>query len=327
MINELSALRLIEEQFENASECIEVGIGDDAAAVNIKPGRHLLATTDCQVEDVHFTKSLISPKALARKAVAVSVSDIGAMGGIPKFILASLGFPKSEDENLIDELIKGFRASEEEFGVRLIGGNLSSSDKLFLDVTVLGEVEPENIVRRSGAAPGDIIFVSGTLGDSALGMSALVQGEESETGAYLINRHITPTPRLKLGRLVAEKKLATSMIDVSDGLLLDLERITVQQGTGAEIEIGKIPVSREYDELVSAYSEERHEYALSGGEDYELLFTTSPRNRGEIESVSEILGLQITEIGHVTKESELRVIDDRGEEIRLKRRGFVHFNN
>lgn len=327
MINELSALRLIEEQFENASECVEVGIGDDAAAVNIEPGRVLLATTDCQVEDVHFTKSLISPKALARKAVAVSVSDIGAMGGIPKFLLASLGFPGGEDESLIDELIKGFRASEEEFGVRLIGGNLSTSDKLFLDVTALGEVEPENIVRRSGAAPGDLIFVSGTLGDSALGMSALGKGDESEAGAYLINRHITPMPRLDLGRHLAEKKLATSMIDVSDGLLLDLERITVNQGTGAEIEIGKMPVSREYDELVSAYSEERYEYALSGGEDYELLFTTSPGNRREVESVSEMLGLQITEIGRVTKEPELRVIDERGEEISQKRRGFVHFNN
>ena len=196
MINELSALRLIEEQFENASECVEVGIGDDAAAVNIKPGRVLLATTDCQVEDVHFTKSLISPKALARKAVAVSVSDIGAMGGIPRFILASLGFSKGEDESLIDELIKGFRASEEEFGVKLIGGNLSTSDKLFLDVTVLGEVEPENIVRRRGASPGDLIFVSGTLGDSALGMSALGKGDESEAGAYLISRHIIPIPRL-----------------------------------------------------------------------------------------------------------------------------------
>jgi len=327
MINELSALRLIEEQFENASECVEVGIGDDAAAVNIKQGRRLLATTDCQVEDVHFKRSHISPSALARKAVAVSVSDIGAMGGIPKFILASLGFPKGEDESLIDELIKGFRASEEEFGVRLIGGNLSSSDKLFLDVTVLGEVEPENIVRRRGAAPGDLIFVSGTLGDSALGMSVLGKGDESEAGAYLINRHITPAPRLRLGRLVAEKKLATSMIDVSDGLLLDLERVTVHQGTGAEIEIGKIPVSRQYKDLVTAYSEDRHEYALSGGEDYELLFTTSPGNKREIESVSETLGLQITEIGRVTKESELRVLDERGEEISLKRRGFVHFNN
>jgi thiamine-monophosphate kinase len=194
-------------------------------------------------------------------------------------------------------------------------------------VTVLGEVEPENIVRRKGAAPGDLIFVSGTLGDSALGMNLLGKGDESEAGAYLINRHIAPAPRLRLGRLVAEKKLATSMIDVSDGLLLDLERITVHQGTGAEIEIGKIPVSCQYKDLVTAYSEDRHEYALTGGEDYELLFTTLPGNRGDIESVSETLGLQITEIGRVTQEKELRVIDERGEEISLKRRGFVHFNN
>ncbi len=327
MINELNALRLIEEQFENASKCVEVGIGDDAAAVSIKTGRLLLATTDCQVEDVHFIKSLISPRDLARKAVAVSISDIGAMGGTPKFILASLGFSKGEDESLIDELIKGFRASEEEFEVRLIGGNLSSSEKLFLDVTVLGEVEPENIVRRSGAAPGDIICVSGTLGDSALGMKVLGKGDEGKAGAYLIDRHITPRPRLALGRVIAEGKLATSMIDVSDGLLLDLERITVHQGTGAQIEIGKIPVSREYGDLVSGYAEDRYEFALSGGEDYELLFTASPEMRGKIAEISGGLDIQISEIGRVTTEPVLRVYDERGNEISIKRRGFVHFNN
>lgn len=327
MINELSALRLIEEQFENASKCVEVGIGDDAAAVSIKPGRLLLATTDCQVEDVHFIKSLISPRDLARKAVAVSVSDIGAMGGTPKFILASLGFSKDEDESLIDELIRGFRASEEEFEVRLIGGNLSSSEKLFLDVTALGEVGPENIVRRSGAAPGDIICVSGTLGDSALGMKVLGKGDTGEAGAYLIDRHIMPKPQLALGRLLAEKKLVTSMIDVSDGLLLDLERITVHQGTGAEIKIEKIPVSREYGYLVSDYTSDRYELALSGGEDYELLFTVSPEKWGQIDKISNGIGIQITKIGRVTKEPVLRVLDANGDEIIIKQRGFVHFNS
>lgn len=327
MINELSALRLIEEQFQNASKCVEVGIGDDSAGVRIGTGKILLATTDCQVENIHFVKSLISPDMLARKSVAVSVSDIGAMGGVPKFILASLGFSKDENENLIDELISGFRSSEEEFGVKLIGGNLSLSEKLFLDVTALGEVDPDNLVRRSGASAGDFIYVSGTLGDSALGMKLLANGNTAKEASYLIGRHLSPEPRLALGKDLAEMGLATSMIDVSDGLLLDLERITVHQGLGAEVRLMDVPVSADYDEFVSRYSSDRYELALGGGEDYELLFTSPSENRQQINKISQSLSLSITEIGRIMSENVIRVIDANGEEVTLNRRGFVHFSN
>lgn len=327
MINELSALRLIEEQFQNASKCVEVGIGDDAAAVRTSPGNLLLATTDCQVEDVHFIKSLITPRDLARKSVAVSVSDIGAMGGVPKFILASLGFPKTEDDEFIDELISGFKASEEEFGVSLIGGNLSSSDKLFLDVTALGEVEPENVVRRRGAEPGDVIYVSGTLGDSALGLKLLQSGGGHGEDEYLIQRYISPEPRLALGRRLAESGLVTSMIDVSDGLFLDLERITFHQGLGARVELTRIPTSSEYNEKITDYTQDLYELALGGGEDYELLFTSHPDKYEEISAVSHSTGIQITEIGSVTPGAAVMVLDSGGDEITVNRRGFVHFNN
>lgn len=327
MINELSALRLIEEQFQNASKCVEVGIGDDAAGVRVGTGKILLATTDCQVENVHFVKSQISPHILARKSVAVSVSDIGAMGGVPKFILASLGFSRDEDENLIDELINGFRSSEEEFGVRLIGGNLSSSEKLFLDVTALGEVDPDNLVRRSGASAGELVYVSGTLGDSALGMKLLSNGSEAKEASYLIGRHLSPEPRLTLGKTLAERGLVTSMIDVSDGLLLDLERITFYQGLGAEVRLMDVPVSADYDEFISRYSSDRYELALGGGEDYELLFTSPSENREQIKEISQNLNLGITEIGLVTSENVIRVLDSNGDEISLNMRGFVHFSN
>lgn len=327
MIDELSALRLIEERFHKASKCVEVGIGDDAAAVRISPGNLLLATTDCQVEDVHFVKSLISLRDLARKSVAVAVSDIGAMGGVPKFILASLGFPKTEGDEFIDEMINGFRASEEEFGVSLIGGNLSSSDKLFLDVTALGEVEPVNIVKRSGAEPDDVIYVSGTLGDSALGLKILRSGNGRGRDDYLIQRHVFPEPRLALGRRLAESGLVTSMIDVSDGLMLDLERITLHQGVGARVELERIPTSTEYDEKITGYAQDTYELALGGGEDYELLFTSRPEKRGEIGAVSRSTGIRITEIGSVVHGDAVRVLDTSGDEITVNMRGFVHFNN
>jgi thiamine-monophosphate kinase len=327
MINELSALRLIEEQFRSAVECVEVGIGDDAAALKLSPGKLLLATTDCQVDGVHFMKPHISPKELARKSVAVSVSDIGAMGGEPKFILASLGFSGSEDEGCLMELINGFKSSEEEFGVKLVGGNLSATSKLFLDITVLGEVEPEYLVRRSGARPGDVIYVSGTLGDSALGLRLLVDGKTAEEDTYLIDRHIHPRPRLSLGRKLAESGLATSMIDVSDGLLLDLERITLQQGVGGRLLLNQIPLSPEYCENIMDYTRDLFELALSGGEDYELLFTSAPVKKEEIRQLSGGLKINITEIGEVVPEERLTIFDTGGNEVVVNRRGYIHFGN
>lgn len=325
MINELSALRLIEEQFPSAIGCVEVGIGDDSAALRVSPGRLLLATTDCQVEDVHFQKARITPEGLARRSVAVSVSDVGAMGGVPKFILASLGFSGNEDEAFLRKLIDGFRSSEKEFGVKLVGGNLSSSEKLFLDVTSLGEVEPEHLVRRSGASPGDVIYVSGTLGDSALGLRLLKDGRISGEYSYLVDRHLNPEPRLALGRRLALAGAATSMIDVSDGLTLDLERITVQQGVGARIDLDRIPVSDEYARRVAGYADEFFADALGGGEDYELLFTSSPGRRDDVREISAALDILITEIGEVVSDPALTVLGRDGKEVSIKRKGFIHF--
>lgn len=304
-----------------------MGIGDDTAALRVSPGKLLLATTDCQVEDVHFIKAYITPEQLARRSVAVSVSDVGAMGGVPKFILASVGFSADEDEDYLRKLIDGFSSSEKEFGVRLVGGNLSSSEKLFLDITTLGEVEPANLVRRSGAAPGDVIYVSGTLGDSALGQRLLEDGMVSADESYLARRHLSPSPRLALGRRLALSGAVTSMIDVSDGLTLDLERITVQQGVGARIHLDRIPVSNEYSQHVSAYSEDHFTYALGGGEDYELLFTSPPGRRDDIREISAALDILITEIGEVISGHALSVLDRDGKEVSIKRKGFTHFGD
>jgi len=327
MIDELSALRRIEERFHKSSDSIVLGIGDDAAAVSFASDRLVLSTTDSQVEDVHFVKSLISASQLARKAVAVSVSDIGAMGGVPRFILATVGFSKAEDEGFLENLISGFIDSEKEFGVKLIGGNLSSSGKLFIDITVLGEVEPDLMVKRSGASQGDLIFTSGTLGDSALGLKILKNDGSSAQSDFLRNRHLCPVPRLRLGRELALKRLATSMIDISDGLLLDLERISVHKGLGASIDIDKLPRSEEYDELAKQFYDNNFIPALSGGEDYELLFTSKKDSLGDIQRISEKLEIRITEIGKINNSGVIELFNNNGEEITFKERGFVHFNS
>lgn len=337
MIDELSALKRIEEQFRRASACVDLGIGDDCAAVRFQPGNLVLSTTDSQVEGVHFLKSSIKPRDLARKAVAASLSDIGAMGGIPKFILASAGFSAEEDEDYLDDLIKGFQSAQEEFCVELVGGNLSSSKNLFLDITVLGEVEPESMVMRSGAKTGDYIYVSGTLGDSALGRTLIQHSvklpncsEEPQPNMItgnpdLIRRHIMPQPRLTLGRELAVSGLVTAMIDVSDGLIIDMERITTRQGLGARLFVDEIPTSPEYRERVSDYSEDYYSLALSGGEDYELLFASPRENTDLVYEICRRLDVRVTEIGRVVPENALILIDSNDEEIRPDKRGFVHF--
>ena len=182
------------------------------------------------------------------------------------------------------------------------------------------------MVKRSGAGPGDSIYVSGTLGDSALGLKVLHDGKRGEKDDYLISRHTFPEPRLKLGRELAKRRLATAMIDISDGLLLDLQRITMEFGLGTEIEISQIPISAHYRERISNFASELHELALSGGEDYELLFTSPKGKRGEIKEVAESLNVDITEIGYVTAEPRIRVVDRDRKEIKLKKSGFIHFN-
>ncbi|MER3447134.1 MAG: thiamine-phosphate kinase [Candidatus Dadabacteria bacterium] len=326
MIDELSIIRSIRERFKRVSKCISLGIGDDAAAVRINPECLLLVTTDSHVEGVHFLKGVISAEDIGRRAVAVSVSDIGAMGGIPRFFLSSLGFPRQEDEGFLKGIMDGFKRAEDEFNLALIGGNLSASEKLFLDITVLGEVEPHIMVKRTGARPGDIIYVSGTVGDSALGLRILKRGEKNEREGYLVSRHVSPQPRLSLGREIARMGLPTSMIDISDGLILDLERITVEHGLGADIYVEHIPLSPNYKNRISDFVQDPYELALSGGEDYELLFT-SPEEKGEeIKGVSMKLDMKITEIGRVTDRPLLRVLDSDGRDIGGKHRGFIHFS-
>ena len=325
MIDELSALERIRERFQKISKAVSLGIGDDAAAVRIHPKKLLLATVDSQVEGIHFIKRLISAKHLGRKSIAVSVSDIAAMGGLPKFFLANIGFTRDEDDEFLDDLMDGFQQGSSEFRLELIGGNLSTSDNLFIDITVLGEVEPYLMVKRNGAKPDDIIYVSGTVGDSALGSKILRNGKKSEKDRYLISRHIVPMPRLMLGRELAKKRLATSMIDLSDGLILDLERITVNHGLGAEIYVDDLPISTHYKRRISDFLKNPYELALSGGEDYELLFTSTEEKSSEIKIVSKQLNIKITEIGRVTKKPIVRVLDKYGSEINVGRKGFIHF--
>nr|NIT13111.1 thiamine-phosphate kinase [Candidatus Dadabacteria bacterium] len=230
-------------------------------------------------------------------------------------------------EKYMESFMDGFYGAENEFFVKLIGGNLTGSDKIFVDITALGEVKKENIVKREGASVGDKIFVSGTLGDSALGLKVLKSNKTLYNGhRYLVERHKMPSPRLALGKELAVRNLATSMIDVSDGLLLDLSRISTEFELGADINLSSIPLSDDYKGYITELCGDEYEPALSGGEDYELLFTSSEENSAKISALSKELGIQITDIGSITDSAKINLINNDGTKIEVEKRGYVHFS-
>lgn len=324
-MSEEDALRFLAERFKATQKEVLTGIGDDSAVVKIRDKACLVASTDTLVEGVHFRLGTQTPRQLGRKAVCVAVSDIGAMGAVPRYLLCSLGCRSEDSMEFIEDLSEGVEEGCREFDVCLIGGNLSESQTVFINMTALGEVSRDDIVLRSGASDGDDIYVTGTLGDSALGLRVLSGdcGIDGCEGA--VSRHIGPTPRLQVGRMVAKRGIASSMIDVSDGLFCDLERLTSEHGLGADVSLESLPLSPGFLSLCGRFSEDGYRLALSGGEDYELLFTSSAQNRASIEEVSRLCGIAISKIGSVTAGRKIRFFDEEGEEVFYDTAGFEHF--
>lgn len=309
-----------------------IGIGDDAAALLLSPSSSLLATTDMLLEGVHFDLKTTDRYSLGWKAAAVNLSDIAAMGGVPRFCLTALGIPSSLTVEQVDEFYRGLAACMKKYGTVLVGGDTCSSRKgLIITVTVLGEAKQQQIITRSAARPGDLIYVTGTLGDSAAGLEILQSAEggvrkkssilnPQSAIKKLIERHLRPVPRVAEGRKLALSGIASAMIDVSDGLSSDLGHICEQSGVGAEIFADRIPLSKE---LMAARGLKRTPlaYALSGGEDYELLFT-SP-----VELEREILSLHIraTVIGAITRRKGMRMVTEKGGSRPITPAGYDHF--
>ena len=324
-MGEEDALRFLADRFKATQKEVLTGIGDDSAVVELREKTCLVASTDTLVEGVHFHLGIQTPRQLGKKAVCVAVSDIGAMGAVPKYLLCSLGCRSAESMELIENLSEGVEEGCREFGVCLIGGNLSESQTVFINMTALGDASENDIVLRSGACEGDDIYVTGTLGDSALGLKVLSGGFGIDGCEGFVSRHIEPTPRLEVGRMVAKRGIASSMIDISDGLFCDLEKLTSEHGLGAEVSLGSLPLSPGFLSLCGELSEDGYRLALSGGEDYELLFTSSVRNRVSIEEVSRLCGIAISKIGSVTAGRKIRFFDEGGEEVFYDTGGFQHF--
>lgn len=271
-----------------------LGVGDDAALLQVPPGMELVVSVDTMVEGVHFFPE-VSPANLAHKLTAVNLSDMAAMGAEPRWATLALSLPH-QDNDWLAEFSQSLDQISTEFGLQLVGGD-TTQGPLILTMQVMGLVEQGSALRRNGARPGDDIYVSGAIGDAALALASL-QGKASlDEAAFkkVIKRLETPVPQLKLGR--ALRGVGTSCIDISDGLIAELEHIAQNSQVAMKIDIDQVPVSDSYRQYVSAGG--ALDLALTGGDDYQLLFTAPTDRQQQIKDLSEALGIKISKIGQV----------------------------
>lgn len=316
----LSEFELIAKFFTRPVRHTVLGVGDDAALVQVSAGRELVASTDMMVEGVHFFADA-DAHALGHKLLAVNLSDLAAMGAIPKWAMLSLALPAA-DASWIERFANGFLTLAERHDVDLIGGDTTRGPRN-LCVQIMGEVEMGKALRRDGAKPGDDIWVSGHLGDAAAAV-AHRKGELMLRGtalAHCMERLDKPLPRVDLGRALIG--VAHAAIDISDGLVADLGHICERSGVGAQVAFDAIPCS---PELVPLRGYEPVTRALlSGGDDYELCFTAPREQRGNIDAVSGELGLPLNLVGVIVPGMDVEVRDVQGRRINLEAKGFDHF--
>jgi len=299
---------------------LTIGIGDDAAAWRCQSETQL-GTIDALVQNVHFKLDTISWEDLGWKSLAVNVSDIAAMGGVPRYALVSLALPEDTQVGDMVSFYRGMLELAGAQGVAIAGGNITRSPIVTVNVAVLGEEGPSGaLLRRSGAKAGDCVAVTGRLGGAAAGLRMAMEGLKVENGTALERAFARPVPRVREGLVLAENGVRTA-IDLSDGLVSDLGHVCDASRLGARISVDSVPLA---DGLRQNFARRAVEWALSGGEDYELLFTCPART---VETVRDSLDCEITVIGEMVADPEARVIllDGHGKEFRLSRSGWDHF--
>ena len=301
---------------------------DDAAVLDISRNRHLVATTDCLVEGVHFLEGA-APRDIATKLLRANLSDLAAMGAEPRWYLLAAAFARGTNAAWIERFAGALDREQRKFGITLIGGDtVATPGPASFTVTALGFAEKGAELRRSGARIDDDVYVSGTVGDAALGLRVL-KGELRTTARharFLVARHHRPDPRIVLGRRLVG--VASSAIDISDGLVADLGHICESSCVGAEIETAAIPLSPATLAAIGARPELLDD-VLAGGDDYELVFTAPKARRSTIRALARDLGLSLTPIGQIRgagkRGNRVRVLRDDGKLYRLSRTGWRHF--
>jgi thiamine-monophosphate kinase len=304
-----------------------LGLTDDAALLDCPPGHRLVMTADAIVAGVHFLAD-DSPDLIARKLVRVNLSDLAAMGAAPMGLLLAACFPESASASWLEGFAAGLAADCQEFGVSLLGGDtVATPGPATFTITAVGTVETGRELRRSTARAGDRIWVSGTIGDGAFGLIA-ARGAATDLApaeaAFLADRYRVPQPRIALGRALIG--LATAAMDISDGLVGDLGHICATSGVGAAIEAGRVPLSPAAKAAVAAGLGHGIATVLTGGDDYELLFTAAPDADAKVAALESGLGLRLTAIGKIIAGADVRVDGPDGRPLELAHSGYRHFN-
>lgn len=311
-IQEFSLIRSLEGRFARHAPGLVQGIGDDAAVIETSAQTWWHLTTDLLAEGIHFDMQSATPESVGYRAAMANLSDIAAMGAVPRYLLISLAIPKTVKQSHIYELYTGLMKACRLYDVALIGGDISASKAgLFLSITLVGTTSRRRALFRHGAKVGDHLYVSGTLGDSLAGLKLLMGNTHSSPSEkrkhkfsrshrlFLVRRHTHPTARVAEGRWLNDRRFATAAIDLSDGLSGDLRHLCEDSRVGAEVDLEKLPISPACRAYARAIGVSPIRLALTGGEDYELLFTASPRDGDTIERQARTRGYRLTRIGTI----------------------------
>lgn len=303
------------------SPALAIGIGDDAAAWR-PDGSLELATTDILVEGIDFITDIVTWEELGWKALAVNLSDIAAMGGIPQYCLVTIGLPADTEVESVARLYQGTIDIARRFGTSIIGGDVTLAPLIMLSLTVIGKGTEQGVLTRSAARPGDLVAVTGYLGSSAAGLRALTSSLalDYETTLFLRQAHFRPQPRIAEGQMLVKNDVKAA-IDISDGLIADLTHICQASRVGARVWADKLPI---HPLVRAAFQDEAVGLALGGGEDFELLFTAPAE---VMEKVRALLSTPVTVLGEIIAEKpgEVTVLDAQGQTLNLEEKGWDHF--
>lgn len=318
-IGEFDLIKRMSAGLVSTGRPIIAGIGDDCAVLPSSGDRFQLVTTDMLVENVHFRLDFAEPFQIGWRSLAVNISDIAAMGGEPTYAFISIGLPRETTVEFVDQLYSGMQKIATEYSVDIVGGDTVSAPQIVINVALLGEVESENLILRSGAKAGDALVVTGDLGGSEAGLTILM----NDLPFKGIEKHLMPVPKVQEGRLLAKSGYVTAMIDISDGLASEVHHICEASGTGAELYMDNIPLSDNVRQVAEHVGKKPYDLALYGGEDYELLFTCQ---QDKVQEILEKCGTQLTIVGQIVETPHHVTIEDSsGNMVPLKPRGYDHF--
>ena len=329
MIGEDDLVRRIRAATAADRDGVVVGIGDDCAVLGPTPGTQLIVTTDLLIEDVHFRRRYAEPADVGWKALAVNVSDIASKGARSRWAVIGLACPAAATSDEIDAFYEGMLSLARELGVAIVGGDTSSSPSgWFVNVTLLGEAT--RAILRSTARPGDVLAVTGTLGRSAAGLAVLERdhapaGVDAATLAEMTAVHLRPRPRAAEGRWLGTADGVTAMMDLSDGVAIDLPRLCAESGVGATVQVDSIPIAPGTRQVATAVDRDALAWATGGGEDYELLMACAPDAFQRLATgLLQATGTTLTRVGQIEPRGEARFVDRAGRAVEVAR-GFEHF--